>query len=480
MCYNRARLDANVRTILKQKQGPKVSPAQASARKSLASCRKRPRFRGRIPAAGLLAALATLILAGLPARAQLTADAPPNSIAVAGNHLVDSSGQIVTLRGVDLSGTEFTCAQGWDGVYGGQPLDEASTYAAMKTWKINVVRIPVNEDCWLAINGVKASAAGAAYQQAIRIEVDLIRAAGMYVILDLHWSAPGGQLALSQNPAPDQDHSVEFWRQLAGSYRSDTGLIFDMFNEPYDYWGKNSDHWAAWLNGDTYSQYVTGGSPYTVAAPWRTAGVQQLVNTIRATGAKQPILLNGLDWANDLSGWLTHVPHDPLHQLVAGWHAYAGQGCSSRSCWDDVIAPIALRFPLIVGETGDSSAGAGTFLPTFLPWADQHGLSYLAWTWNPWQDASNVLIKDWSGTPTDGEGVFYKEHIALPLQSADLGPLPNSSTPGGANSEWIVVAVAVLGLVAAAAVLIAGRRRAISNSAAERTKLPNERPKGWG
>ena len=29
-----------------------------------------------------------------------------------------------------------------------------------------------------------------------------------------------------------------------------------------------------------------------------------------------------------------------------------------------------------------------------LAWADQHGLSYLAWTWNPWQDPSNVLIKD--------------------------------------------------------------------------------------
>src|SRR5438105_185574 len=112
-----------------------------------------------------------------------------------------------------------------------------------------------NADCWLAINGVKATVAGAADQEAIRIEVNFIRRAGMYVILDLHWSAPGGQLALSQNPAPDEDHSVEFWRQLAGSYRSDTGLIFDIFNEPYDYWGKNSDHCAAWLNGDPYSQW---------------------------------------------------------------------------------------------------------------------------------------------------------------------------------------------------------------------------------
>ena len=86
-------------------------------------------------------------------------------------------------------------------VYGGQPLDQASTYAAMQSRGVNVVRVPLNEDCWLAINGVNASAAGAAYQQAIQTEVSLIHQAGMYVILDLHWTAPGTQLALSQNPA---------------------------------------------------------------------------------------------------------------------------------------------------------------------------------------------------------------------------------------------------------------------------------------
>jgi hypothetical protein len=436
----------------------------------------------------MLAALAALIFASLQAHAQLIANVASPTIAVSGNHLVDEAGRIVTLRGVDLSGTEFTCAQGWDGVNGGQPLDQASTYAAMQAWKINVVRIPLNEDCWLAINGVKPTAAGAAYQEAIRTEVHLVRGAGMYAILDLHWSAPGAQLALSQNPAPDADHSVEFWRQVAESYKSDPGLIFDLFNEPYDYWGKNADHWAAWLNGDTQSQYVTGGSPYTVVMPWHTAGVQQLVNTIRGVGATQPILVNGLDWANDLSGWLTHVPNDPLHQLVAGWHVYAGQGCSSRSCWDGVIAPIALHFPLIVGETGDSSEGAPTFLPTFLPWADLHGLSYVAWAWNPWQDASNVLIKDWNGTPTDGEGVFFKQHIELLPQSTGSSSVPKSgptgeksSSTGGMNSEWVVIAAAAMGLLATvAAIGFAARRRATPALPAVGATVIEPPPRGGG
>jgi endoglucanase len=404
---------------------------------------------------------ACLALAAGPAQAN-TSGAPSGlQISVAGNHLVDANGRPVTLRGVDLSGTEFACAQGWDGVYGDQPLDQASTYAAMQEWKVNVVRVPLNEDCWLAINNVKPTASGAAYRDAIRTEVDLIHSAGMYAILDLHWSAPAAQLALSQNPAPDADHSLTFWRQVAEAYRSDRAVIFDLFNEPYDYWGKNSDHWAGWLNGDTYGEYVTGGSPYTVSTQWRTVGVQALVNVIRDVGATQPILVNGLDWANDLSGWLTHTPHDPARQLVAGWHVYPGQSCSSTACWDSVIAPIAQRFPVVVGETGDSSGGAQIFLPRFLSWADRHGVSYLAWTWNPWQDGSNVLIKDWGGTPTDGEGAFYKQELALAPVASVAVPTAKALSPAPPGARgWTIVYLGLLGLLAAGtlAALLARRR----------------------
>ena len=34
----------------------------------------------------------------------------------------------------------------------------------MKTWSINAVRVPLNEDCWLGINGVKPQYGGAAYR----------------------------------------------------------------------------------------------------------------------------------------------------------------------------------------------------------------------------------------------------------------------------------------------------------------------------
>jgi hypothetical protein len=337
----------------------------------------------------------------------------PGSLAikVSGNQLVDQAGRAVRLRGANVSGTEFTCAQNWtDDAYGGQPLGSVATFQAMRAWKINVVRVPLNENCWLNINGVRVG--GARYQQAIINEVSAAHQAGMYVVIDLHWSAPGAQRALSQNPAPDKDHSPTFWQQVAGTFKNDPAVIFDLYNEPYSYWGTNPDPWKGWLSGDTQTQYVTGGNPYTVSASWQTAGMQQLIDVVRATGAKQPILVNGLDWANDVSGWLSHAPSDPQQQIIAGAHIYPGQPCSNATCWDRVMAPIVAKYPLLIGETGDNATAAvSSFFPAFLAYANSHGWHYLAWTWNPWGDASNVLVKDWNGTPTVGEGTTFRSHL---------------------------------------------------------------------
>src|SRR5262249_56928217 len=79
---------------------------------------------------------------------------PPPSIAglhVSGNQLLNANNQQVVLRGVDRSGTEYACVQGW-GIFDG-PSDAASVQA-IASWHTNAVRVPLNEDCWLSINGV--------------------------------------------------------------------------------------------------------------------------------------------------------------------------------------------------------------------------------------------------------------------------------------------------------------------------------------
>jgi endoglucanase len=67
----------------------------------------------------------------------------------------------------------------------------AASINAMKAWRINIVRIPLNEHCWLGINGVNAAYAGQNYINAIKGYVNIIRSAGLAVILELHWALSG-------------------------------------------------------------------------------------------------------------------------------------------------------------------------------------------------------------------------------------------------------------------------------------------------
>ena len=364
-----------------------------------------------------------------------TAPATTGGLHVQGNQIVDAKGNAVRLRGANMAGTEFVCAQGWSAdPFGGQPEDSPATFAAMQAWHINFVRIPLNEDCWLGINGARIG--GAAYQTAVVKLVHDLRAAGFYVIVDLHWSAPGTQLALSQNPVPDKDHSPAFWSSVAATFSNDLGVIYDLFNEPFLYWiaAGGPDQFTCLMNGCTLNQYETGGTPFTITANWQSAGMNELIGDVRATGAQNVIMVAGANWARDLSGWLAHRPADT--NVAASWHSYPSGNptltseCAAQSCWDSVIAPLAQQVPVVVGETGDSTFGAQTYLPAFLPWANTHGLSVVAWTWNAWNNPDDVLVTDMqTGNPTSGEGVFYKAWIAgQPLPTPAPAPSP-STTP---------------------------------------------------
>ncbi|TME43912.1 MAG: hypothetical protein E6I57_00370 [Chloroflexi bacterium] len=144
--------------------------------------------------------------------ALVLATTPPSALAAAaisplhvdGNRLVDASGAQVVLRGVSRSGTEFACVnEGGFGISLG-PLDQGSV-DGIKSWHQNTLRLPLNEDCWLGINGVNPAYSGANYRQAIASYVSLLNQNGLYVILDLHWSAPGTTLATHQQTMADLD-----------------------------------------------------------------------------------------------------------------------------------------------------------------------------------------------------------------------------------------------------------------------------------
>jgi aryl-phospho-beta-D-glucosidase BglC (GH1 family) len=351
------------------------------------------------------------------------------SVRVQGDHFIDAASEPVQLRGVNASGLETVAVQGWDPAdpWGG----ETPNYTAIKSWKANTLRLPLNEASWLGYTCVDGKGVsrdpdpGHNYQAIVEKTVADATAAGLYVILDLHWTAPKNFCPLAQNPMADTDNSITFWTSIATQFKSYPNVLFELFNEPYLYWTSGSaTAWSILMQGGTETQYVTGnGSAYTANLTWQVAGMQQMLNAVRATGATNVVLIAGVSWAQDLSQWAATAPKDPLKQIGAVWHAYPDSNTvgdpnaalpkfgAAAYPWTQSV--ISAGYPVFITEFGDHDA-PGTvgapFASNLLPWADQHGLSYTGWTWNAWQDNDDVLIKDTAGTPTDGYGVYTQAH----------------------------------------------------------------------
>jgi hypothetical protein len=311
---------------------------------------------------------------------------------------VTSYGRPLQLVGLNRSGSEYRCIQGY-GIFDG-PTD-ATAIAAMKSWHINAVRVPLNEDCWLGINGAKREYSGAAYRSEIKAFVQRLNAAGLYVILDAHWNAPGRSQAMTQQSMLDADHGYALWRSIASTFRSNQSVLFDLYNEPHNLGGSAQEEWRCWAQG---------------CAGY--AGMDRLVKAVRSAGARNVILLAGLGWASEDSEWLRYEPNDPLHQLAATFHVYGGHSvCTEEECWSRTLVPLATHVPIVADEFGETHCGEAkevAWLKSWMRYASTHGFSMLAWTWDTWPGKCSegpTLITSYAGAPTP-YGAAVKSYYA--------------------------------------------------------------------
>ncbi len=183
--------------------------------------------------------------------------------------------------------------------------------------------------------------------------------------------------------------------------------------------------------------------------------MQTLVTTVRTAGATQPLLLGGLNYSNDLTGWIANKPTDPLNQLVVAWHNYPGQGCST-SCWNSTVTTVAASVPIVTtefgntAETSSTAAGnSGNYLVPFMTWAEAHGIGYLPWAW--WdvgaaEAAGNgsdiyALFSGSSFTPKAPSGTKFHDFLAglstdpIAILYASLGGASGALGPAQAAIE---------------------------------------------
>ncbi|HEX3450733.1 MAG TPA: cellulase family glycosylhydrolase, partial [Isosphaeraceae bacterium] len=234
----------------------------------------------------------------------------PLPLKVQKSKLVNSHDESVRLRGVNAASLE------WSSDGEGHILDTVKT--AIKDWRVNVIRLPLAQDRWFG-KAPEQKDEGKAYRELVNKIVDFCAQQGCYIMLDLHWSDAGewGK-QIGQHVMPDQN-SLEFWKSCASNYKNHPAVIFDLYNEPHDV------SWDVWLNGGQVEEKAYRGNP---AKSFQAVGMKALLEAVRATGAKNLIVAGGLDWAYDMTGFLTGKQlADPTgNGVIFANHAYPFKG----------------------------------------------------------------------------------------------------------------------------------------------------------
>ena len=303
-----------------------------------------------------------------------------------GNQLIDRhSGQPVQLKGVGTMFAESSCIRGTGVIQG--PFQQS--IPAWRSWGVNAVRLPLNEDCWLDQHGAPPNFSGARYQNEVVGFVEQLLDVGIVAILDLHWTNSSGGLATSQDLFLSGT-SPQFWESVASNarLRNRPGVIFELFNEPHGFLYPPPASFglppSCFTSGVRCAYKGRAGQVFT--------GFENVTRAVRvAANASNLILYSGRRYAMDLKYLLDHLPHDPTGNYAVAWHPYEfkctfNDGVCTGEDGEVNASAVAAVLPLLVTEFAPLSTAPDVYLTGFQRWADSlptGTVSLFPFCWNP-------------------------------------------------------------------------------------------------
>ncbi|HWA65652.1 MAG TPA: glycoside hydrolase family 5 protein [Mycobacteriales bacterium] len=311
-----------------------------------------------------------------------------------GNQILDGNGQPLILRGMQRFGLE-----------GGSknPLPTEAEIAQLSMWGANEVRISLGEQLWLQTSCYYQ----ADYPQEVDKVVNWVTSRGMVALINLHFSTAGDCRPPTLTPMADSPGSLTFWQEVATRYQSNPLVAFDLFNEPYV-------PQSIWLNGGAFTFDGHG-----VAA----AGMQQLYDAVRNTGAKNLIVVSGLNYASEApTAFVDGV------NLAYGVHAYTCPQAPPPHCTKAYAAdpydpspildrwlPLAKDHPLIISEFGFPNGDNSVYNANLVGYATAHDLGWSAFAWDGGTDGLFDLVQ--SRPASDGTTI-EPNAAGMPLVAA--------------------------------------------------------------
>lgn len=284
--------------------------------------------------------------------------APDPWLRVSGNKIINSNGDHMILKGVNIADPQHLDTKPWE-----RPGVTARSIASLATdeFHAQVIRLPIlpgdpnypNEGFFSATNGFDVY-----YNNHIKPLVDELTAKKIYVIIDLHYISDYSNLY----------PKVEaFWNFMAPKFKDNPYVIYEVFNEPI-----LPNNWNTWKD--------------TIAQP--------AVNLIRQHAPNNLVLVGGPYWSSNILGAATN----PIvgNEIAYVAHVYSNQ---TEQMWDQRYLPVIQKFPVFITEwgfePGGTEGGDINFGRNFEAWMAQHKLSWTVWTFdNRW--GPRMFMTDWT------------------------------------------------------------------------------------
>jgi hypothetical protein len=273
----------------------------------------------------------------------------PGALRARGNELVDPAGRTVRLRGLMPPDPAHMDAR---------KLFNRDFYVGLHDTGANVVRVAVHPERWVRD--------GDYLWRHLDPIVAWAGEMGMYAIVDWHYI--GNIVSGAGEEMPDvarepRELTLEFWQATAAYFRDTPNVIFEIWNEP-----------AGGISAEDWQRSAT-----------------EIVQTIRAQGARQLVIVGGVEYSRDLS-W---VPTNPLPDDNTAYaaHIYPAHPASG---WDGWFGNTSTEYPVIVTEWGfmdENRAGGPAYLggsaasygTPFLAYLDRHDIGWVAcWYDDQW------------------------------------------------------------------------------------------------
>lgn len=174
---------------------------------------------------------------------------------------------------------------------------------------------------------------------------------------------------------------TRFWQDAATRLADRGAVAFSLFDEPTAHYNPPPTRF------DRFDQWYHVQPLY-----------QDVIQAIRATGAKNLLSLSGGHWAKDFSRWRERPIDDPAGNFLASFHLFAG---GEWGDYDRLVGGLDHEIPFLCGGWG--------YLPTDLPkppdegytrWLESHAfpggsfIGHCPWSHSIWSDPS-ALATGW-------------------------------------------------------------------------------------